>query len=481
MILHNIKKTGLALLLTTVVFSSCSEDVMDRINEDRNNPADAPARFLIPQAITASAFSVTGSDYAFYSSVYMESQAGIFGQMYDAELRTATTSSSTYNNSWNSTYANIWNLRTIIAKCSPGGKEYGNTQALGVAQVLLAYNLAIQTDLMGDIPYAESGQPGVIFQPKIDKQEVLYAEIMKSLDEGIVNLDKTTSPVFPELEGMDLLFNGDNKSWKKMAYGLKARYKMRLSLKTQRYQEVIADVKESFATAAEDASFKFNGTSTKNPFYQFYRDRDYFGASQSLNEKLMERKDPRIEKFFMAHPKNASKKIEFAPNGSPKQSQSFYAISKVMGLTAPVRLLSYHELLFLKAEAYARLNDLNEAELALKAGITAAFAKVGLTQAQAGTYYADEIRGKFVANPIKEIMMQKYLSFYEDEAIENYNDYRRLKAMGNDFVPLSNKGKFPLRFTYGSSDVVTNPNVRGAYGDGEYVYTENVWWAGGTR
>jgi hypothetical protein len=81
-------------------------------------------------------------------------------------------------------------------------------------------------------------------------------------------------------------------------------------------------------------------------------------------------------------------------------------------------------------------------------------------------------------------MNQKYIAFFEEEAVEAYNDYRRLKAMGNNVITLENPldaTKFPLRFTYGSSDVTTNANVRSAYGDGSYVYTENVWWAGGTR
>ena len=81
-------------------------------------------------------------------------------------------------------------------------------------------------------------------------------------------------------------------------------------------------------------------------------------------------------------------------------------------------------------------------------------------------------------------MNQKYLALYDEEAIESYNDYRRLKAMGNEnLITLANpnKTKFPLRFTYGTSDVTTNLNIKDAYGDGTYVYTENVWWAGGTR
>ena len=67
------------------------------------------------------------------------------------------------------------------------------------------------------------------------------------------------------------------------------------------------------------------------------------------------------------------------------------------------------------------------------------------------------------------------------ESIEMYNDIRRWKANGENLVELKNPGKFPLRLPYGNDDTTTNPNVQAAYGDGAYVYTENVWWAGGTR
>jgi hypothetical protein len=55
--------------------------------------------------------------------------------------------------------------------------------------------------------------------------------------------------------------------------------------------------------------------------------------------------------------------------------------------------------------------------------------------------------------------------------------------MGDNVIELSHPmpDRFPLRFTYGSSDVTTNVLIRDAYGDGSYVYTQNVWWAGGTR
>ena len=56
-----------------------------------------------------------------------------------------------------------------------------------------------------------------------------------------------------------------------------------------------------------------------------------------------------------------------------------------------------------------------------------------------------------------------------------------MKALNEDLITLKNTNKFPLRCPYGSDDTTTNPAVKDAYGDGQYVYTEPVWWAGGSR
>jgi len=216
-----------------------------------------------------------------------------------------------------------------------------------------------------------------------------------------------------------------------------------------------------------------------------FQDRDYYGASQSLHNKLIERNDPRDEVFFTTYP-GTGEELVFAPNGTSNQIQGYYSISAISEVTAPTYLLSYHEIGFLKAEAYVRLNDLPAAEEALKNAITAAFQKVniGLTSADAEEYFDASVKAKFDANPLSEVMNQKYLAFFEEEAIEAYNDYRRLKAMGDNVINLDNpinSNRFPHRFSYGSEDVTTNANIREAYGDGMYVYTEKVWWAGGTR
>jgi len=474
-------------LATVMTFAlwSCSEDIMDNINKDVNDPTVIASRLIVTDAMTSTAFSVIGSDLAFYASVYMEHNVGVYGQFYNAEIRSGEpTSSTTYDNNWGTMYNTLYNLKVVIDKCSDGGDEAGNYGTLGIAQILSAYNLATLTDLMGDVPWTEALKPGVIFTPKLDSQQDIYTAVFKFLDDALANLDKVS--VYPGLGTQDLIYGGNLTKWKKFAYGLKARYTMRLSLKTPNYSDVITFANQSFASSAEQAQFNYNGSTTKSPFAVIFTDRNYYGASQSLHNKLVDRSDPRDAKFFKAHPKSGSTAIVFAPNGTPTQVQDQYSISAISNITAPTYLLSYHEIQFLKAEAYARSGSLANADTSLRKAVTAAFGKVniGLSSATALTYFNTQVRPKFTANPLSEIMNQKYLGFFEEESVEAYNDYRRLKAMGNNVIILANPknaSQFPLRFTYGAADVTTNKNVRDAYGDGTYVYIENVWWAGGTR
>jgi hypothetical protein len=464
---------------------SCSEKIMDDINKDVNDPTEMATRLIITDAMTSTAFSVLANDFSFYASVYIEHNVGTFGQMYNAEIRTGDpTASTTYANTWFSAYQTLYNLKIIINKCSTGGSEDGNFHTLGIAQILSAYDLATLTDMMGDVPWSEALQPGIIFTPVLDTQESIYNAVFQLLNDGIDNLDKES--VYPSLGTQDLIYGGDISLWKKFAYGLKARYTMRLSLRNPAYNDVISFADQSFTSGSEQAQFNYNGTTTVSPFYRFFQDRDYYGASQSLHDKLVERTDPRDNIFFKPYPGSSGSGIIFAPNGTTNQMQAMYSVSAISTITAPTYLLSYHELEFLKAEAYVRLNDLTNAEASLRNAVIAAFEKVniGLSASDALTYFNSIVKPRFTANPLSEVMNQKYIAFFEEESVEAYNDYRRLKAMGNNVINLENPlntTRFPLRYTYGSADVTTNFHVNAAYGDGTYVFTENVWWAGGTR
>ncbi|CAM4027662.1 SusD/RagB family nutrient-binding outer membrane lipoprotein [Flavobacterium weaverense] len=478
--MKNLKIT-ITAVMALFLFQSCSEDKMDEINADKNNPTNIPSRLIITDVMSASAFTITGSDYSFYAGIYAELNAGKHNQMFNAQIRKGEpTAESTYNNPWNASYRQLKTLQTIIAKCSEGGSEVGNYQTLGVAQILYAYNLAILTDLFGDVPYSEASKPSEFLQPKLDKQEDIYNSVFALLKDAIVNLDKATPY---KLGNQDIIYASNSAKWKKAANGLLARYTMRLSLRKADYAAVISYVDASFSNVSEE--FKLVHPNVPNPYALFKRDRDGLGVAKSFYDilKANGNADIRNQEFFT----KIDGSVATFDNSLvfPVEGQTIYSNSALMNDKNPIYLMSYHELLFLKAEAQARLG-LATAQATMNSAIKAAYTKAQektFTTQQADTYIASI--GTLTGNALlKKIMVEKYISFYENEGIEAFNDIRRLKAMGNgDLIPMVNPQteKFPNRFGYGQSDVSANLKVKEAFGDGSYVYTEKVWWAGGTR
>ena len=101
--------------LTAAIASACTEDAMDKINENPNNPLDAPAKF------------------------YIEHETGISNQLYRAEVRSGEpTTATTYNNAWINVYSNIKNAKIVIKKCEEDPSEKGNVVTEAIAKILLA-------------------------------------------------------------------------------------------------------------------------------------------------------------------------------------------------------------------------------------------------------------------------------------------------------------------------------------------------------
>lgn len=517
----NIVKSVLTISIVSAMFTACSEDIMDNINKDNNHTNHVDARFIIADVITSTAFSNVGGDFNTYASSYIEYEVGIDNQLYNAEIRlNEPSASSTFDNSWNNVYTTLRNARIAIGQCQEGERDEDNNITLGIAEVLEAYNSALLTDMFGNVPFSqaalvdENGSP-VYMTPKIDSQEDIYKEVLQRLDDAISHLqlsDKTP------IGDYDMIYGGNAENWTKLAYGLKARYTMRLIKRSSDVNgemvKVLEYVSKSFASASEQAEFAIYDANNINPLYGFFSARASLAISESLGEKLSERNDPRMHRAILSPADKDGARTQItdskdknyipAPNGTPEETMQKYGVSAFMySQTAPTLLMSYHELKFLEAEALSRLNRKSDAEVALKKAIVAGIANAeksitatvtnlgkgmvststAITTEEAETYFDTKVLPLFTANPLKETMIQKYLSLWgaSGEATETYSDVRRLKAMGEDFILLKNKNKFPLRMPYGNSDTSANPEVKEAYGNGQYIYSEPVWWAGGTR
>lgn len=448
---------------------------MDEINKELNDALDMSVQSMLPDIILKSGFETTSTDIAWYATVYVEHSAGTWAQSNDADERNAQTASTLFNNNWNSLYDVLNICKDIITKTAPGGPEESNQFVRGVAQVLTAYNLAVATDMWGEIPWSEALMGPANLTPKYDKQSAIYPLIQQYLDEGIASLTAATN-----ISGVgDYAYKGDKAKWIKAANSLKARYYLRLTnIDNQAASKALGVISKGLASNADNFYFNaYEATATgENAWYQFMNDRSHLSVGKTLYDLMDARTDPRIAKYFT----QIGGAYVPAPNGTAQETQGgVYSVSAITsnGKTTPAPMMTYHELMFIQAEAQFRTGSSSWKE-SLQKAIESNFVFQGLTLAEGTAYYTDVVEPLLTAgNELKELLTQKYIAFYEHEAIEAYNDYRRVPS----FLTLNNPNNatvgFVWRFPYPTSEEASNSANIPAVD----IFKDKVWWAGGTE
>lgn len=471
------KNILIALSVVFLALTACSEDALDKINKDNQHPSpDAvPAYLQLSEAIMATGFSTVSGDYAFYLSSLNEQEMGVGNnQLMKAELRNSSewAASTTFNNVWNSTYSNLKNIREIIRKIEtevPG--NLGQYDLLGIAQVLEALNFGVLTDMHGDIPYSEALLGQANLHPKLDTQKDVYAGILSTLDKALTNLEKGKD--LKSTKNQDIAFGGNITQWKAMAYALKARYLLhKLAVEPSVLPQVETNAIEAVKLGFKGAAItEFNGDAVSNPWSAFVWSRNYTASSNTVSNLMKVTNDPRLKYYGEGYQPGDEEKAQVA-DGSltfPK----WYDLG-----SQPLHLFSKAELYFILAEAQLRLGK--DATDAFKTAITSSVSEIL-------TLFDDDVNPNEFAESLgaptlKKLFEQKYIAQSYDEQIETYNDLRRLKAIGETYVVLTNPmniqsgiNRYPERLPYGNSAVLGNPNVKEAYGDGTYIYSKKTW------
>lgn len=464
----------LYIAVATFLFA-CSEEKMDEVNKERNNALEMASKNILPDIMLKSAFEVAGTDIAWYATVYIEQSAGTWAQSATADKRVAQNDASLFNNNWMSIYDVLNACKAVVDKTDPvTGDESTNNWSRGIAYTMMAFNLAYATDMWGEVPWTEALQGAENLQPKYDKQSFLYGEIQRLLDSAIVNLGKTTV----SYGEFDYIYGGDETKWIKAAWSLKARYYLRLSQRdADAYTKALACIPNGFAS--NDDNFLFAAyeatASGENPWYQFLADRTHLSSGKTLYDLMDARVDPRIPYYFT----QIDGAYNPAPNGTATETQGgLYSTSLLTenGETAPTPLMTYHELKFIEAECKLQTGDPSW-QYSLGEAVAANFAWHGITDTQVVTdYLLNNIAPLAAVDPFKELMTQKYIAFYEFEAVESYNDYRRtgIPDMHNP-NNLTATGGFVNRFPFAISEVSSNPSHVPSID----VFKNKVWWAGG--
>ena len=432
--MKNIKNTVIAsLLLAAFSLSSCD---YGNLNKDPDSIVAAP----INQQLTSLTVNVgffAGSDLNRYSSLIMQQfsgqSTGAKNQTQDYE--SYLISGSDQNNVWSSIYATILNdAENIITTASASNSPHYS----GVAKILKAYTYQVAVDTWGSIPYSETQMLAANTKPKYDSDQQIYTEIVNLLDQGIAEVSATTSNSSPGANSTIFpgTFSTTKNNWIKFANTLKLRIFLHYSEKDATFAKskidaLIGASAPFMASNADNFKMDFvNAAGAKNPIDQFETARPgYLVANAKIVNLMNTKTDPRRQFYFTT----VSGLYVGAVGGAASNASIYSKLHTYLrGGTgssytgaAPIRMLTFAEYNFIRAEAALRFASPGDAQAFFQAGITASMQDAGVATADITAYIAANgtLTGTS-AQKLEQIITEKYIANY-GVVLEPWSDWRR--------------------------------------------------------
>ncbi|MBF9251965.1 SusD/RagB family nutrient-binding outer membrane lipoprotein [Pontibacter sp. 172403-2] len=423
--MKKIRSYTLALILITgamMSLQSC-KDYFD-LDENPNLVTNPPLNALL--STTTQKTALNSQRVAAVTSYFVQYLANP-----SAGSATDTYQVSDYTSIWDNLYLAMADIYDMKQKA----QEEGASQYVGVADVLMAYNLSLVTDMFGDAPYSEAFN-GSTLTPKFDTQEELYQETVRLLDEAIAELNKPDSKLTLDPDN-DLIHGGSVENWIKTAYALKARFLNKIS-KTTAYnpQDVLAAVDQAYTSNADNAQMSV--FAARNPWAAIALSNTQLVLGGWLSTQLVEHLDgttygvfdPRIAKIT---DKTVNGDYKGTPNGTGNvgpanntvRDESYISQnSPLTGDLSPLVIISYAEVKFIEAEAAFRAGNLDRAYAAYLEGIRASMEQLEVAPAERDAYLSNPAVAVGAQNlTLDLIFKEKYIATYLNP--EAWNDARR--------------------------------------------------------
>ena len=220
-----------ALVILVAGITGCKK-FLD-VNKNLNDPTAVPVSLLLSNCERSIAANMAlGSGLGGTMSVYTHQTTGRVG----ADKYGAGSAG------WEGLYTAIANLNVII-KRGPAETRYIYA---GIAKILKAYAFSILVDVYGDCPYSEFDQfDAGIKQPHFDKGSDIYPQLIKLIDEGILDISNP-APNASKPAADDYIYKGNATNWIKAANTIKLKLYTQIRL----VQNVTAQVTALLATPA---------------------------------------------------------------------------------------------------------------------------------------------------------------------------------------------------------------------------------------
>jgi hypothetical protein len=487
------------LVVVLMLGTSCKEFLDVNVNPDAPSDSQMTEALYLPGVLTLSSY--LGLEQGNYFTSFWMLQNTKMGTSPGGPEHFVITPAD-FDNTW-TLYDNSIQNATFLRDLAAKNKNFWYE---GVAEVILAHQFSLLTDLFGDIPYSEAVKyASGITQPKFDSQADIYAGLIATLDKAIANLN-TEKGTQKSIGADDYIFKGDREKWLKFAHSLKARLYLRMVyVDPANAQKSLDEVSKGIVTSSDNALFAYDtGAKTSNFWYQYSQNWTNFGnlyPSKYFVDVMNSLNDPRRDKLFTQTfdangnplgvyvgivsgiPIDAYKeKTDFAKDNADALVSHFKLV--LVAPERPAQFMSNVEMAFVKAEALLlNKSAVGDVQVALNAAITADMTSLGVAASDIATYLAknevnlslattDEARQRI-------IITQKYLALFMENS-ESYNDWRRTgypaftEANWSDCMTFASgvHRTAPVRFMYPSTAIQRNVNTPANVDS----WTAKVWW-----
>jgi hypothetical protein len=393
------------------------------------------------------------------------------------------------------------------------------TNLYNMTRIFQAYTFMVLTDEYGDIPYFQGGA-GITSQvlfPQYDKQEDIYADIIKELQEASAALNPAGS-----IETTDLLYSGNIAKWKKFANSLLLRAGMRLvKVDPTRAQSVVsAAIAAGVITDNADDAYIRHDANYTNPIGNGLNGSEAanFYLAGPFVDRLKNSNDPRLSAIAVRYVGATSGNGQTAASGNTSAAVqvgmpmgydngtiaaratadglvSFYEYSqadrrRILKISSPMFLVTASQNLLLMAEARFR-NWISTGSAAqyFSDGIKAHMDQMALYDPACAVSAAarDAYAGNNPLNAgteLDQINTQYWISCFLNgpEAFANFRRSGFPALTPNPYGQPNNpdvpNGTFIRRLTYPTSEIaVNNANYKEAVArQGADKLSTRVWW-----
>ena len=424
------KNIGKILLILFVGISlwSCTKDWLD-INKDPNEPTTPELTQLLSFSERYLAMSLAQGNFLGTSlSTYTHHLAAREADNYGMDMQ-----ANNILNSWNYLYIYVAKNYDAIIEF---GNETDNLIYVGIAKTLKAYAFSIMVDLWGDVPFTEFNVPGLT-APKPDSGKDIYNALFALLDEGLADLQNTSSKNGLKPGSDDFYYAGNVARWVK----LNNTIKLKMLVQSRKAKSDITDWQgklnglisaNNFIATGEDFQFWYNERTTpldmRHPALGNYTGQHTLYISPYFYETMTGQtynitdnpfagiKDPRIPYYFYnqltatgtsTNPheyRNGTFMSRFFASNGPNSASSNDASFSKIGIylcggrydtgtggaisilatygAAPHKMITFYALKFMLAELALTGETTADAKTLLQEAMVAAFAHVNTVVAK---------------------------------------------------------------------------------------------------